>query len=248
MSEAASAASRRRIAGAAWRFRWAVEREAEARFARLADRLAGLWVAPSLVELAWRASLDERRHAVLCARMAARHGEVVEEAGPVEPAEIAPPHLAPRERILYEVVAACCVTETESMGVLAELLARAGDAELRQVLRELATDEVRHSRLGWAILAGEHARGGTAFLGPLVPDMLEGSIDVDLFRPCDPARDDQALLEHGVLPAALKREVFTRTLEEVVFPGLERFGVDPAPARAWLEGKRSAYAVAELAR
>ena len=222
-----------------------VEREAEVRFARLADRLARLGVAQSLVELARRASLDERRHAALCARMAARHGEVVEERGPPRPAEIAPPHLTARQRVLYEVVAACCVTETESMGVLTELLARARDVELRRVLRELAADEVRHSRLGWALLAAEHARGGTAFLGPLVPAMLEGSIDADLFRPASRNRDDEALLEHGVLPHLLKREVFTRVLEEVVFPGLERFGVDPAPAKAWLERKRSALASAE---
>ncbi|HZY05907.1 MAG TPA: ferritin-like domain-containing protein [Anaeromyxobacteraceae bacterium] len=239
-----------RIAGGAWRFRWKVELEAAARFARLADRLEQLEVPASLVELARRASLDERRHAALCARMAARYGDVPEEPGPSEPGEIAPGHLTQRERVLYEVVAACCVTETESMGVLAELLGRARDAELRRVLHELATDEVRHSRLGWALLAAEHARGGTAFLGPLVPAMLEGCIDAGLFRPAEAELEDHALPEHGVLPHALKREVFTRTLEEVVLPGLERFGVDPAPARAWLEGKRAilATATARLAR
>ena len=103
-----------------------------------------------------------------------------------------------------------------------------------------AADGVRPSGLGWAILAAEHAREGTAFLGPLVPAMLEGGTEAGLFRPADAEMEDEALLEAGVLPHALKREVFIRMLEEVILPGLEGFGVDPAPARAWLERKRSA--------
>ena len=39
---------------------------------------------------------------------------------------------------------------------------------------------------------------------------------------------------HGILATARKREIFVRTLEEVVLPGLEQFGIDTAPARAWL--------------
>jgi hypothetical protein len=40
-----------------------------------------------------------------------------------------------------------------------------------------------------------------------------------------------------VLPHAAQRQVFTRTLEEVVFPGLEAYGVDTGPARRWLEAQ-----------
>jgi hypothetical protein len=42
------------------------------------------------------------------------------------------------------------------------------------------------------------------------------------------------LLRLGVLPLEKKREVFLGTLEQVVFPGLEKFGVDPEPGRTWL--------------
>ena len=31
--------------------------------------------------------------------------------------------------------------------------------------------------------------------------------------------------------------IFARTLEEVVMPGLEKFGIDGAPARAWLSAR-----------
>ena len=78
--------------------------------------------------------------------------------------------------------------------------------------------------------------------------MLAGSSGPELFAPGSPAEEDEALLEEGVLPRHLKREVFRRTLEEVVFPGLEQFGVSAAPARAWLEARlREASASASAA-
>lgn len=225
----------RRIAGLAWRFRCAVEREAAARFARLAGRLAGVGAATAVVDLALRASRDERRHAALCAELAAGYGAPIPADAATIPPEIAPSRLAPAQRVLYEVVAACCVTETESMGVLTQLLATARDVRLREVLRELARDEVHHSRLGWAHLASECARGAdVSFLGPLVPAMLMGAAAADLFSPASPESDDPALVEHGVLPHGVKLRVFTRTLEEVVFPGLDAYGVDTGPARRWL--------------
>jgi hypothetical protein len=229
----------RRIAGAAWRFRFGVEREAEVRFGRLAKRLLEAGAAPVLVGLAARAATDERRHAERCAELAESYGAPVDRRSPAVAAEIAPAGLPARERLLYEVVAACCVAETESVGVLSTLLGCARGAALRRVLKELAQDEVGHGRLGWAHLAAERARGDTSFLGPLVPAMLEGNAAADLFATVEAEREDPALLEEGVLPHSLKREVFVRMLEEVIFPGLERFGVDAGDGRAWLAAKRA---------
>ncbi len=229
----------RRVAASAWLFRWGVELEAEARFARLAERLSALGASAPIVELARRSSRDEHRHAALCARMAEELGADVRVRPSGEARGIAPPGLLPRGRVTYELVAACCITETESMAVLTTLLDAARGPRLRSVLRELATDEVRHARLGWAHLAGEHAAGATAFLAPLVPAMLQGNAPPDLFQPVTPERDNEALLEYGVLPHALKRRVFTQTLEDVVFPGLEACGVGSGPARAWPEAKRA---------
>jgi len=228
------------MARAAWRFRWRVEREAAARFSRLASQLARVGAASSVVDLAARAASDEERHAVLCAEQAAKCGERLVPRGPVRLAEITPKGLLLRGRVLYEVVASCCITETESMGVLTTLLGSVRDAEMRRVLRQLAEDEVGHSRLGWAHLASEHAQGTTAFLSPLIPSMLAGNAPADLFSPApELADEEETLLEHGVLPHRLKREVFIRILEDVVFPGLETFGVDAGPARSWLATRRA---------
>jgi hypothetical protein len=223
----------RGVAASAWAFRWQVELEAEIRFGRLADRLERAGAGAVLVELARRASRDERRHAEHCAALAAAYGQPV--AGvPPPPPEVAPSALDEEEALLYELVAACCVAESISVSVLTSLLAAAREPGLRAVLRELAEDEVVHARLGWAHLAGAHRRGATAFLGPLLPAMLRGSVDDDLFQPVDAAREDPALLEVGVLPHAAKRDLLVRTLDEVVFPGLEGAGVDTGAGRAWL--------------
>jgi hypothetical protein len=107
------------------------------------------------------------------------------------------------------------------------------------VLHELATDEVSHARLGWAHVAIAAARGRVAFLGPLLPAMLAGSADEDLFEAAGPDRGDEALLALGVLPHATKRALFLGALDEVVLPGLARAGVDVAAAKGWIDSRRA---------
>ena len=228
----------RRIAAEAWTFRWRVELEAEIRFARMARRLAATGALPVVVDLAARASKDERRHAAHCADLARAFGaEVPAEA--IDAPEISPPGLDDRQRVLYEVVAACCITETESTSVLTTLLHSVRAGKMRRVLRELLRDEVNHSRLGWAHLAHERSRGDVGFLDRMIPAMLEGSVAPRLFEVAGPELESPELLACGVLPHTMKRSVFTLTLLEVVFPGLESLGVHTGPAREWLSHKAS---------
>jgi len=223
----------RQTIGVAWAFRTRVEREAAGRFARLGAAIASWDAASPVVALMERATGDERRHAAYCAELAARYGEPV---GPGWPAasSIAPPGLRHREAILYEVVASCCITETESVATVASLLAKDPEPTVREVLHQIARDEVVHGRMGWAHLAREAKAIDTSFVSRFVPAMLSGTVDDGLFAPAFVDSDEGELVRHGVLPAAHKREIFLRTLEEVVLPGLEEFGIDAAPARAWL--------------
>ncbi len=221
-------------AARAWRFRCGVEREAQLRFARLAGWLDRAGFPGPLADVARRASSDEARHASRCAGLAEEYGASVADLPPASPSVLAPAGIGPRATVLYEAVAACCVTETGSVGVLTTLLDTVRGGRLRRTLRELAADEVLHARLGWAVLAAERSRGTASLLAPYIPAMLQGSIDEGLFRRGAPDEEDEALLDHGVLPHALKREVFTRTVLEVVLPGLELGGVDTGPARRWL--------------
>jgi hypothetical protein len=230
----------RALAASAWLFRWQVECEAEVRFARLAGRLEALGADAVITGLARRAAADERRHAAHCARLAAGLGQPVPAGMPPAPPEVAPRGLGEEDRVTYELVAACCVTESVSVAVLTELLPAARDPTLRSVLHELAEDEVVHARLGWAHLAVAWARGRTAFLGAHLPAMLRGSIDEDLFLAVEAAREDPALLALGVLPHATKRHLFVRSLEEVIFPGLEGAGVDTTAGHVWLAERLAA--------
>src|SRR5438128_9739069 len=179
-----------------------------------------------------RAAEDEHRHATLCAGLAAAYGTPATASANEVP--IAPRALGARAAVLYEVVAACCITETESVATLTSLLAEEIDPGVEKVLRAIARDEVVHGRMGWAHLAREAAVRDVAFLAAWVPSMLEGGLDGAIFAAGERDAEPDDLLRHGVLPRSRKREIFVGTLEEVVFPGLEKLGVAAAPARAWL--------------
>lgn len=232
----------RQLVAEAWTFRRQVELDAELRFTRLAGQLAQLGAPETLVSLAGRAAEDERRHAGMCKLLARAYGRVDMPPAPLAAEEVAPAGMALRERVLYEVVAACCITETESTAVLTTLLVPDGAPRVRAVLRDILRDEVAHSRLGWAWLSHEHGAGTVSFLSRHVPSMLEGTASPRLFAPGAPEEESPALLKHGVLTHTRKRETFVRALRDVVFPGLERFGVDTAPARAWVERRSAAGA------
>jgi rubrerythrin len=226
--------SARRAAAEAWAFRARVEQEAALRFERLAAVVASFDPGSPVPAMMRRAADDERRHTELCARLAGSLGSPVTLEPEVGLPSIAPRSLDERQATLYEVVAACCITETESMATLTTLMAAEPDPEVREVLHSISKDEVVHSRMGWAHLSRESAAGEVAFLGALIPGMLAGTIDAGLFGAPPADEDREGLLHLGVLPLEKKREVFLGTLEQVVFPGLERFGVDAEPGRRWL--------------
>ena len=212
----------------AWAFRARVEREATARFARLAAEIASFDPGSPVIAMLQKAADDERRHAQLCADLA---GDA--DSGAASDARIAPASFDARSATLYETVAACCITETESVATVASLLSEEADPQVREVLHEIARDEVGHSRMGWAHLAREAAAMDVAFLSRWIPSMLAGSIGPD-------SPEDEELLRYGVLSPARKRQIFALTLLEVIFPGLEQFGIDTAPARAWLSARSPA--------
>jgi hypothetical protein len=222
-------AEARRAAGEAWAFRARVEREAALRFDRLAAAIGRFDEGSPVPAQLSSAARDEDRHAALCEKLARECGATSGLEG--SDARIAPGGLSERDAALYEIVAACCLTETESVATLTALLGSELDATIRDAVHEIARDEVGHSRMGWAHLAREAAARDVSFLGAFIPAMLAGGADPALFQP---AAEPDGLLALGVLPRAMKREVFVRALEDVVFPGLEKFGVDCAPARAWL--------------
>lgn len=218
------------VAAKAWAFRHAVEVDATTRFARMAARLARIGTPAPLVELAAASSRDESRHADYCAELAGRYrAPLLTE--PVVASEIAPARLPFRKRVLYEV-AAVCVSETESTVMLVTLMGETS-GDMHALLRELSRDEVTHARFGWAVLASHKDTDDSSFLARWIPWMLRATAG-DSFVEETRGPEDPTLAKHGVLPYSSRRRVFLKTLEDLVFPGLEALGVDAGPSRAWL--------------
>jgi hypothetical protein len=128
-----------------------------------------------------------------------------------------------------------CVTETLSTALLGTLVERARDTLAKQTMQSILRDEVKHSQLGWAFLAEQHARGAPDCVSSHLGPMLEATMGDELYAtnaPTDPS--DDALAGLGALERLERRRIVRETLELVVFPGLERFGIDTAPGRRWL--------------
>jgi hypothetical protein len=229
---------RARVAGT-WAFRTRAEIEAAARFARMASELAEVGATEVVVRGAADASADELRHRDLCARLAARWGapNALQHVPPRE--RIGRSNMDPRDRLLWEVVAVCCVSETMNTSLMTRCLEVAKDAEIRATLHELLKDEVNHARLGWAHLAAERAAGRGEFLRDVLPLMLEASVEPGFLERQTHVPWTDALYDYGELPQAELVQIYRDTLNLVVFPGLDAVGVDTSKGRAWLEERSS---------
>jgi hypothetical protein len=225
---------RQALAGV-WAFRARAERDASVRFHRLASELDLLGAERRVVELARAAVHDEERHARSCAELAQHYGS--REAPSVGAAPpIGPRTLPAADRLLYEVVAFCCVTETLNTSLMHVAYLRARVPYAREAIREILKDEVWHSRMGWAHLHAARAQGRGAFLSAALPRMLAGAVRVELFADSAAEADEAELLaDHGELSPATRIEIFESAARDVLLPGLEELGIDTGPARSWIE-------------
>jgi hypothetical protein len=196
---------------------------------------------PVVVEGAREASEDEARHRDLCALIAERFGER-------DPKNYEPPRvrigrsdMEPRDRLLWEVVAVCCISETMNTSLLTRCQEVAKDEQISGTLHELLKDEVRHAQLGWAHLASERAAGRGRFLRDVLPIMLDASIEPGFLDGTLQPPWTDSLLDYGELPMPELIQIYCETLTEVVFRGLDAMGVDTSLGRAWLQERRPGY-------
>lgn len=220
-----------------WAYRAGSERQAVARFTRLYGELGAVGAAPEVLALAEAAIDDERRHVVICERLAHGYGGTSTSTSTSEAPPIGPSALGARDRLLYEIVAFCCVTESLNAALMAVSRSEAQVDAVRAALREILADEVGHARLGWAHLAAERAAGRGDFLAAMLPRMLAATVADELFTPLPGGVDETALRRHGELPEPARLAIFTSTMTDVVLPGLAALGVDPRPAQAWLRAQ-----------
>lgn len=225
----------RHAAARVWRFRARAELEAAARFTRLAAELEANDAVAPVIAMAREAAADELRHAEKCVNLVREFEGSAFDVGPLPTSRAVAPHGLPaRERLLYEIVAMSCVTETLSAALLGELVDRATDSLVRETMHGILRDEVNHARLGWAHLAAERERGVMDVVGPSLPAMLAGTVSEELFASWAEHPAQEMLSGLGALDRAERRRIFSDTLSQVIFPGLKHFGVDTKSGENWL--------------
>ncbi|MCA9626649.1 MAG: hypothetical protein KC766_03235 [Myxococcales bacterium] len=124
-----------------------LERAAVFAFARMQEELRALGAPPSLVADAKRSARDEERHVAILDRLAQDFG-----GERVEP-EVRDLGVRSAYDVALENAVEGCVRE--SYGALVGLWQseRAADAGVRDALREVAEDELRHAALSWRVAA-----------------------------------------------------------------------------------------------
>jgi hypothetical protein len=176
---------------------------------------------------------DEIRHAAICADVARCLG-----GSPVRPTPVAIPRSARpiEEQLLDHVIYGNCMTETVNVARLVDASENARDEYMQHALYALLSDEVRHARFGFALLADwgpwltahPAAHRATELHLPHAFASLERTLSGVGAVGDGFGEDDVAL---GSPDPGRLSEVFYSTVEEAVIPGLERAGF--AAGAAW---------------
>ena len=223
-----------------WAERAQAELGAARRFRVLADGLEAVGVQAQFVGLAACAVRDEEEHAFLCAKMARALGHETGFAKPEGLSSAATPSWAERhnarERVLLDVIAMCCITESFNASLLHTLYSRTEAGAARTLLHRILKDEVRHAQLGWALLAAQSQDGGCDYVADHLEEMLDISVRDAVFLPAatEDAGESRSI---GVLPRAQRRAHFCATLDEIIVPGFAHFGIDTTAMTAWRDHK-----------
>lgn len=172
-------------------------------FRLIVEELTAHGAPADLVNRAREAIADERRHARIMRRLAAAHG-VTDVDGP------AIPRSAPRDlrELARDNATEGCVRETWAAVVAAWQGEHAGDAEIREAMREIALDEARHAQLSWDLDRWLRDR-----LGPTIARELDRDrrVAVDALlassrNPVETTLVEQAGLPSGAAEARLLAE------------------------------------------
>ncbi|MFT3765404.1 MAG: ferritin-like domain-containing protein [Minicystis sp.] len=187
---------------------------------------------PALVAAANKDALDEIRHAELCFSLArALDGE---EASPGAFPEAQRARTLPATRTLALAALAVdslvdgALHEGVSARVIARLVKRCEEPQIRAVLKEIAADEGRHAAHGWDVVRWCLAEGGSP-----VADALRGAsaaLPRTMRTPLPAAAEDGGWERFGIHGRALEAEELTSTRADVVRRVEKMIGAEQAAA------------------
>jgi hypothetical protein len=127
------------------------------------------------------------------------------------------------------------VNETLAVSYLSACLAEAESDGAQRVLKELLADEVRHARIGWAVLASPQLtaedRGTIARFMPALLDACVGAWLADART----EYPDELPRGHGCISHVDITRAVVEALDALILPGLSHCQVDPLPALSWVQ-------------
>lgn len=195
-----------------WQAVGLMEHASIAAFARFALELMGQGAPPELIEGAQQAMADETRHAKLAFALASRYAN--QDLGPGRLDLTGAGPSSSLAEMVHTAILEGAVGETIAAMEAAEALERASDPAVRQVLTQVVADETNHAQLAWNFL--RWALQQDVSLGHSMRQAFDA-----LYRAsqCEPITSvSSALPAHGLLSAALRREIRNRALVDVILP------------------------------
>jgi len=202
---------------AAWLRDARAEHASVASFARFVLRLLALGASAALVDDAQQAMADEVRHAKRCFGLASRYAEQPLAPGPLPLAGVFD-EATDLVQVSVEVLREGAVGETLAALLAEAMRDRATDAEVRDVLGEIAADEARHAQAAWRFLAWAVAEGGAPVRAALADALDDALAQAWTGSPRPAPRDLAAWHAHGRLAPDEERWVVRRALRSVVRP------------------------------
>jgi hypothetical protein len=225
-----------------WLDRMRSEYESTAVFVDMARLLIAARASIDAVAVVLRMAHDELRHADLCGKAAvAFGGEPLMDPHPPSIAGRAE-DCGPEERALRSVIYGCCLSETINAARFVDMLETTTDPFVREVLRQLLSDERMHAQFGylyleaWRPWLSEHPEMCRRIGRYLEYAFAVLERDLSGQRPVGTPPEAVPVLsaeERAIgLPDPHRQPVtFYETVAGAILPGLERFGF-PAVA-AW---------------
>lgn len=209
-----------------WNNRKAIELEAAVLFKRLGRDLSELrGPYDPVVLLAKEAANDELKHAELCQKILDLNPNYLKPIAPQLHTEMGPKNFRLSERVLYTCVAMSCVTETLSTALLVEMRTRAEEGLIKETVHQILSDEVNHSRIGWAELARAARSQDVSWLTRYIPKMLEAALVSDIAPMLSSREAQMDLSRWGILAPHEAKEIMARAVAEVIVPGLEKYSI-----------------------
>ena len=226
---------RERAAGV-WAFRARAEAQASARFVQLHHDLRAANAPAIVLEMAEEAASEEAEHVRLCVELVHALGAKID-APSIPTLQTNSQPTEKEARILLQVVGMCCINETISAAVLAEMLRQSAKGQVHNSIQQILSDEIGHSRMGWAYLSFMSEHGYAPVVAQGLPSLLANAVTDELFETPEVDDPNGPIQTLGALPRESRFKLFSVSLTELVFPGLERFGVDTQSGKQWLAGR-----------